>query len=91
MTTINEATLPATNGVIYHLSVTAEDVANNIIVVGDPERVPKIAERVFDKSKEIFRKDHRGLCVMTGYTTDGMRMSVITHGFVHSFHVSSRD
>ncbi|EKE42930.1 hypothetical protein ENUP19_0079G0043 [Entamoeba nuttalli] len=78
---INEATLPAKNGVIYHLQVTAKDVANNIIMVGDPERVPKIAELVFDKSKDIFRKDHRGLCVMTGYTIgDGMRLSVITHG-----------
>ncbi|KAL7721682.1 Purine nucleoside phosphorylase [Entamoeba marina] len=80
-TNINEATLPATKGVIYHLSVTAKDVANNIIVVGDPERVPKIAELVFDSSKDIFRKDHRGLCVMTGFTKDDhMRLSVITHG-----------
>ena len=80
-TNLNESTLPATDGVIYHLAVTAADVANNIIVVGDPERVPKIAELVFDKEKNIFRKDHRGLCVMTGYTKgDGMRLSVITHG-----------
>ena len=79
-TRINEATLPANNGVIYHLSVAPENVANNIIVVGDPERVPKIAALVFDKKQDIFRMDHRGLCVMTGTTEDGLRLSVVTHG-----------
>lgn len=80
-TRINEATLPANNGTIYHLAVKSEDVANNIIVVGDPERVPKIAKLIFDEEKEIFRRDHRGLCVMTGYTKgDHLRISIITHG-----------
>ncbi|ELP93453.1 purine nucleoside phosphorylase, putative [Entamoeba invadens IP1] len=81
MTNINEATLPATHGVIYHLSVSADQVANNIIVVGDPERVPKIADLIFDKTQPIFRKDHRGLSVMTGNCTgDNFRVSIITHG-----------
>lgn len=80
MTTYPDSTLVQNNGNIYHLAVSSKDIADNIIVVGDPERVPKVADLIFDKNQPIFRKDHRGLCTMTGYTTDGLRVSVITHG-----------
>lgn len=80
MSRLTEATLPASGDRIYHLSVTAADLSDNIILVGDPERVPKAANLLFDQSKPIFRKDHRGLTTMTGYTPEGLRISIVTHG-----------
>ncbi|KAL7714024.1 Purine nucleoside phosphorylase [Entamoeba marina] len=80
MTTLTEATLPASGKSIYHLAITEDDLADNIIVVGDPERVPKAAKLLLDDTKPIFRRDHRGLCTMTGYTTDDVRISIVTHG-----------
>jgi uridine phosphorylase len=35
-------------GSIYHLGITAEHIAKKVIIVGDPERVPKISA-LFDK------------------------------------------
>nr|BAN37542.1 purine nucleoside phosphorylase, putative [Entamoeba histolytica] len=80
MTKLTEATLPATGKNIYHLAISADDLADNIIVVGDPERVPKAAAVVLDQTKPIFRHDHRGLVTMTGYTPNGVRMSIVTTG-----------
>lgn len=80
MTKLTEATLPANGDVIYHLAISEKDLADNIIVVGDPERVPKAANLIFDKSKPVFRMDHRGLTTMTGYTTNGVRVSFVTTG-----------
>lgn len=80
MSDITPATCPHTDDIIYHIKASEKDIADNIIVVGDPERVPKIADQIFDKSKEIFHVTHRGLCTMTGYTKNGLRVSVVTHG-----------
>ncbi|EDR22835.1 purine nucleoside phosphorylase, putative [Entamoeba dispar SAW760] len=80
MSRLTEATLPANGNTIYHLSITAEDLADNIILVGDPERVPKASKLLFDESKPIFRRDHRGLTTMTGFTPKGLRISIVTHG-----------
>ncbi|ELP93028.1 purine nucleoside phosphorylase, putative [Entamoeba invadens IP1] len=80
MTKLTEATLPASGKTIYHLGITEEDLSDNIIVVGDPERVPKAADLVFDKSKPIFRHDHRGLTTMTGITQNNVRVSIVTTG-----------
>lgn len=80
MTKLTEATLPANGDVIYHLAISEKDLADNIIVVGDPERVPKTAKLVLDESKPIFEKSHRGLITMTGYTPNGVRLSIVTTG-----------
>ena len=80
MAKITEATLPANGDNIYHLGISAKDLADNIIVVGDPERVPKAAKVLFDESKPIFEHSHRGLCTMTGYTKNGLRVSIVTTG-----------
>ena len=80
MEKLTEATIPASGDRIYHLAINASELADNIIVVGDPERVPKAASIIFDQTKEIFRKDHRGLTTMTGYTPNGVRMSIVTTG-----------
>ncbi|KAL7722450.1 Purine nucleoside phosphorylase [Entamoeba marina] len=80
MSRLTEATLPASGKSIYHLAITEDDLADNIIVVGDPERVPKAAKLLLDDTKPIFRRDHRGLCTMTGYTTDDVRISIVTTG-----------
>ena len=36
--------LPIFNGRIYHTQLRPEDLAPNMIIVGDPERVPAIAD-----------------------------------------------
>lgn len=65
-----------TNGRIYHLNLVAEMVADTIIVVGDPERVPKIS-RYFDKIHH--QVANRELVTHTG-EIGGKRLSVISSG-----------
>lgn len=36
------------DGSVYHLNLLPEDIANKIILVGDPDRVPKVS-KYFDK------------------------------------------
>jgi uridine phosphorylase len=69
----------ASNGKVYHLGLRPEELSNDIIIVGDPERVPFIADEFFD-TKEVDRS-HRGLRSITGYVKEtGQRVSVITSG-----------
>lgn len=71
--------LPVFNGRVYHLDIGPEDLAPNIIIVGDPDRVPLIAEE-FLRDIEVDRL-HRGLRTMTGYDPEsGTRVSVVTSG-----------
>lgn len=63
-------------GRIYHLNLTAEMVADTIIVVGDPDRVPKIS-RHFDKVH--FQVSNRELVTHTG-EIGGKRLSIISSG-----------
>lgn len=67
------------DGAVYHLNLKPEELTNNILVVGDPDRVPLIADEYFD-TKEVDRF-HRGLRTITG-TVKGsdLRVSVITSG-----------
>ena len=64
------------NGRIYHLNLTPEMVADSIIVVGDPDRVPKISQH-FDKIH--FQVANRELVTHTG-EIGGKRLSVISSG-----------
>jgi uridine phosphorylase len=63
-------------GAIYHLDVKPDELAENIITVGDPERVNEISKH-FDKV-EIERK-HREFVTHTGYIGD-KRISVVSTG-----------
>ncbi|WP_420385863.1 nucleoside phosphorylase [Roseivirga sp.] len=64
------------NGRIYHLNLSPEMVADTVIVVGDPDRVPKISCH-FDK---IFHQvSNRELVTHTG-ELGGKHISVISSG-----------
>ena len=52
------------DGSIYHLKLHPENIADDIIVVGDPGRVPVISA-YFDKVE--FRQGNRELFTHTGY------------------------
>jgi uridine phosphorylase len=71
--------LPLIDNRVYHLELKPEDLAKDIIIVGDPERVPFIADEFFD-TKEVDRF-HRGLRTITGRVKEtGQRVSIITSG-----------
>lgn len=63
-------------GGIYHLDVRPEELANTIIVVGDPDRVKKVSKH-FDKIEQQLQ--HREFITHTGYI-GGMHLSVISTG-----------
>ncbi|MDD3132924.1 MAG: phosphorylase, partial [Bacteroidales bacterium] len=52
------------SGTIYHLNIHPEDVAENVILVGDPDRVEKISAR-FDKI--VTRSRNREIDCNTGF------------------------
>jgi len=70
--------LPLIDGRVYHLRLAPGELSEDIIVVGDPERVDFIAEEFF-RDVEL-RVEHRGLRTITGYTDWGQRVSVTTSG-----------
>ncbi|KPK02794.1 MAG: uridine phosphorylase [Nitrospira bacterium SG8_35_4] len=75
----NTSDLPVFNNRIYHLDLAPEELAPNIIIVGDPDRVPVIAEE-FLGDREVDRS-HRGLRTITGTSREtGQRVSVTTSG-----------
>ncbi|MBK6633653.1 MAG: nucleoside phosphorylase [Chitinophagaceae bacterium] len=63
-------------GAIYHLDVRPEELADTIIVVGDPERVKKVSAH-FDKIEH--RLQHREFITHTGYIGN-KHVSVISTG-----------
>ncbi len=63
-------------GAIYHLGVRPEEIANTILLVGDPDRVKKVS-RHFDKIEFTFQ--HREFITHTG-TLGGKRISVLSTG-----------
>jgi uridine phosphorylase len=64
------------DGSIYHLAVKAENIADTIITVGDPERVQSVS-RHFD---EIEFEQHRREFVTHTGTYKGKRLSVMSTG-----------
>ena len=52
------------DGSVYHLKLHPEDIADTIIVVGDPNRVPLISKH-FDKIN--ITKSNREFITHTGY------------------------
>ena len=60
-----EVPIDPKTGVVYHLACTAKDLADRIILVGDPFRVPIVAES-FDKNSVTFDGLHREIRIITG-------------------------
>ncbi|GIV38606.1 MAG: phosphorylase [Thermonema sp.] len=79
---MNISTYPASelivnpDGSIYHLGLRPEQLADTVIVVGDPERVPMIS-RHFEKIE--YRLHKREFVTHTG-SYRGVRMTVISSG-----------
>ena len=63
-------------GAIYHLDLRPEELADTVIVVGDPERVEKVSAH-FDKIEHKLR--HREFITHTGYVGK-KRLSVMSTG-----------
>jgi uridine phosphorylase len=63
-------------GAIYHLDLRPEEMANTVITVGDPGRVPEVS-KLFDKVE--YRCQHREFITHTGYIGK-KRISVVSTG-----------
>ena len=63
-------------GAIYHLDVKPDELATNIITVGDPARVKEISKH-FDKVE--FERQHREFVTHTGYVGN-KRISIVSTG-----------
>lgn len=64
------------NGAIYHLGVKPEQLAEKIILVGDPNRVPLVASHFSEQECDV---QHREFRTITG-TYKGKRISVVGTG-----------
>ncbi|MBQ8256768.1 MAG: nucleoside phosphorylase [Bacteroidaceae bacterium] len=64
------------NGAVYHLGVKPEQLAEKIILVGDPNRVPKVAAFFDEQECDISAREFR---TITG-TYKGKRISVVGTG-----------
>lgn len=64
------------DGSVYHLNLLPEDIAGKIILVGDPDRVPKVSQ-FFDKIE--IRKNKREFYTHTGILR-GERITVMSSG-----------
>ncbi len=71
--------LPLRDGRVYHLDLKPEELAKDILLVGDPERASLISKEFL---KEIqVERFNRGLRCVTGIVSEtGQRISIITHG-----------
>ncbi len=63
-------------GAIYHLGVRPEEIADTILLVGDPDRVKKVSKH-FDKIE--YELQHREFITHTGYI-GAKRISVLSTG-----------
>ena len=71
--------LPVVNGRVYHLDLAPEELAQHVVVVGDPDRVPLLADE-FLHVREVDRC-HRGFRTITGVAREtGLRVSLVTTG-----------
>ena len=63
-------------GAIYHLNLKPDELAENIITVGDPDRVKEISKH-FDKIE--IQRQHREFVIHTGYI-GSKRISIVSTG-----------
>ena len=66
------------DGTVFHLHLHPEELADNVILVGDPGRVRMIAS-FFDKGSIEFERESRELHTITG-RYHGKRVSAISTG-----------
>lgn len=64
------------DGSIYHVNLKPEDLADLVIFVGDPDRVPRVS-KYFDEIE--FKKQKREIVTHTG-SLNGKRMTAISTG-----------
>ena len=64
------------NGAVYHLGVKPEQLADKVILVGDPNRVPKVAAFFDEKEGDISAREFR---TITG-SYKGKRITVVGTG-----------
>ena len=64
------------NGAIYHLGIKPEQLADKVILVGDPNRVPKVAVFFDTQECDVSAREFR---TITG-TYNGKRISVVGTG-----------
>ena len=64
------------DGSVYHLHLLPEDLADTVITVGDPDRVPRVS-RYFDTIE--IKKSKREFVTHTG-TVNGKRITVMSSG-----------
>lgn len=77
MNRIAESELIINNrGAVYHLNLRPEELANNIITVGDPDRVAEVSKH-FDKTDGKYQ--HREFVTHTGWVGN-KRISVVSTG-----------
>lgn len=77
MSKIAESELIITNrGAIYHLDLRPEELAQTVVLVGDPDRVKKVSAH-FDKIE--YKLQHREFITHTGYIGN-KRLSVLSTG-----------
>jgi uridine phosphorylase len=71
--------LPVSGGRIFHLDLAPDELARDVIIVGDPDRVPVLADALL-LSREADRC-HRGFRTITGIAREtGRRVSFVTSG-----------
>ncbi len=79
MRSLSPDDLPVANGRTYHLDLAPEELAQNVVVVGDPDRVPLLADE-FLREREVDRFK-RGFRSITGVVREtGQRVSLVTTG-----------
>ena len=77
MRTISPDQLPInSDGSIFHLHIRPEQLAERVVMMGDPERVPKVAS-YFDSIE--FDQQSREFRVITG-SYKGKRITALSHG-----------
>ncbi|MBQ2151622.1 MAG: phosphorylase, partial [Bacteroidales bacterium] len=64
------------DGSAFHIHLRPEELADNVILVGDPSRVDMVAEYLDDKE---FRHASREFVSVTGWR-NGKRITVLSHG-----------
>jgi uridine phosphorylase len=75
----NTSDLPVFNNKVYHLDLQPDEIAQDIIIAGDPERVSFLADE-FLGNREVDRS-HRGLRTITGTVKEtGQRVTLTTSG-----------
>ena len=71
--------LPIVNGRIYHLDLAPEELARDVILVGDPDRVPLLADELLSELEAD--RFHRGFRTITGVARETeRRVSIVTSG-----------